>query len=118
MAWGWFSANEDGEVVAKTDVQDDGTVNRYDYTVPDHIEEGHGDKWYKNMDDFMDDKPLGSRDKNDPSSINRSWKGPGYDLDISIIDGLSVEELNYLKYSLNNSILYSQNHCLLQKLYK
>ena len=27
----WFSANEDGEVVAKTDVQSNGAVNRYEY---------------------------------------------------------------------------------------
>lgn len=27
----WFSANEDGEVVTKTDVQSNGSVNRYKY---------------------------------------------------------------------------------------
>ena len=35
--FGWFSANEDGEVVAKTDVRDDGTVHRYEYTREDDV---------------------------------------------------------------------------------
>ena len=34
--FGWFSANEDGEVVAKTDVQKNGAVNRYEYTEPSY----------------------------------------------------------------------------------
>ena len=85
--FGWFSCDEDtGEVVAKTDVQEDGTVNRYDYTVPDKIKEGHGDKWYKDMDKFLEDEPSGSRDKDDEESKDRPWYGNGYDLGLSKVE--------------------------------
>ena len=77
--WGWFSCDKDsGEVVAKTDVQNDGTVNRYTYTKPDNIKEGHGDTWYNNINDFYNDNPIDSRPKDAPESINRPWKGNGH----------------------------------------
>lgn len=116
--WGWFSANEEGEVVAKTEVKDDGTVHRYDYTVPDQIQYGHGHTEYENMEEFIKDNPRYVRSKNDPRSYNRSWKGNGYDLDLSLIEGLSAEEL----YRFRNTLLQSkvqvrsQNDILVLKL--
>lgn len=102
MGWGWFSCDEDtGEVVAKTDVQNDGAVNRYEYTKSDDIKAGHGDTRYDSMDDFLNDKPDidTSRDKNDPSSIDRPWFGNGYNFG-----------LNYFKkYENSNYCLHSQN---------
>ena len=49
----WFSANDDGEVVAKTDVHDDGEVHRYPYTEEDDITKGHGHIVYPSMEDFI-----------------------------------------------------------------
>ena len=68
----WFSCDVDtGEVVAKTEINDDGSVNRYEYTVPDNIKEGHGDKSYESYEDFINDNPSFERDKNDEESIYR-----------------------------------------------
>ena len=95
--WGWFSADEDGKVVAKTEVQPDGKVDRYPYTKPDDIKAGHGDEQYKDMKDFIKDKKSREpRDKDDPASINRKWFGNGYDLALETLDYLSKEELQYI----------------------
>lgn len=59
----WFSANDDGEVVAKTDVHDDGEVHRYPYTEEDDITKGHGHIVYPSMEDFINDDPSWERDK-------------------------------------------------------
>lgn len=48
------------------------------YTVPDDIKCGHGDTWYNTYDDFVNDEPACSRDKDDPDSINRFWSGNGH----------------------------------------
>ena len=70
----WFSADVDtGDVVAKTEIQTDGTVNRYEYTQPDNIKEGHGDTVYNSYRDFENDNPNRevSRDKDaDESMVN------------------------------------------------
>lgn len=76
---GYFSYDiETGDVVAKTVIHEDGSVNRYEYTVPDDIKGGHGDTWYDSYQDFVNDEPAGSRDKDDSESINRSWYGNGH----------------------------------------
>lgn len=93
----WFSADEDtGEVVAKTEIKEDGTVRRYEYTKPDDIKAGHGDKAYDSYKDFENDNPSFERDKNDSDSINRRWYGNGYDLALETLKSLSLEELQEL----------------------
>lgn len=90
-SFSWYGADvESGKVVSKTDVHSDGSINRYEYTEPDCIEAGHGDKWYNDMNDYLNDNPAGSRDKNDPKSIDRPWYGNGYD--ISLIELKSMRE--------------------------
>ena len=85
--FGWFSCDEEtGDVVAKTDVHKDGTINRYEYTKPDDIKAGHGDKWYDDMKSFIEDKPSGERDKDAEDSKNRRWSGNGFDLGLSKIE--------------------------------
>jgi hypothetical protein len=106
-SYSWFSANENGEVVAKTDVQKNGAINRYEYTVPDHIEKGHGDTRYDSMEDFINEKPSWSRDKNDAESIERHWKGNGY--------SLTINELLSIKEELISSRYYTSRKLLLKK---
>lgn len=102
----WFSADiESGDVVAKTDIKDDGTVRRYEYTEPGNIRAGHGDKSYKSYEDFLDDHPDYIRDKDDPESINRRWFGNGYDLGINDLLELTSDELrNIMQSSINNYV--------------
>ena len=102
--FGWFSANEDGEVVAKTDVQKNGAVNRYEYTEPDHIEKGHGDIRYDSMEDFLNDNPSRVRDKDDPDSIDRRWEGNGYNIIVENLKELK-EELLSSKCSTSSKLL-------------
>ena len=93
----WFSCDDEtGKVVAKTEIKSDGTVRRYPYTVPDKIKEGHGDTWYDSVDDFMKDMPKGSRDKDDPKSKDRPWRGNGYDLGVSDLMSLPYDELQMI----------------------
>lgn len=93
----WFSADQDtGDVVAKTEIKDDGKVRRYEYTDPDNIKAGHGDNAYDSYEDFENDNPSYVRDKNDPASINRRWHGNGYDLALEVLNNLSLEELQEL----------------------
>ena len=100
----WFSANEDGEVVAKTDVQSNGAVNRYEYTVPDHIEKGHGDIRYDSMEDFLNDNPSRVRDKDDPDSIDRRWEGNGYSMTLDDLKRLK-EKILFSKYYTSSRLL-------------
>ena len=93
MPWGWFSANEDGEVVAKTDVQDTGRVDRYPYTKPDDITAGHGHTIYDDMDKFLKDESRWSRDKDDDESIERHWSGPGYNFEMETIEEIDIPEI-------------------------
>ena len=88
---GWFSADDDGKVVAKTEIRDDGSVHRYDYTKPDDIEAGHGHKKWNDLDSYLhdDEHPDKTfREKDDPKSINRRWHGNGYDLNMHTLDKL------------------------------
>ena len=93
MPWGWFSANEDGEVVAKTNVEDSGRVNRYPYTEPDDITAGHGHTTYDDMDKFLKDDPRWSRDKDDDESIGRPWFGPGYNFEMETPEEIDIPEI-------------------------
>ena len=75
----WFSCDQDtGEVVAKTEIKENGSVRRYEYTEPDNIKKGHGDRWYDNVEKFMNDDFRGERRKESSKSINRPWKGNGH----------------------------------------
>ena len=113
MSKGWFSCDDEtGKVVAKTDMKKDGTVRRYDYTEPDDISKGHGDKKYDNMEQFLKNNPSFVRDKNDPKSINRRWHGNGYDLGISELENLSLEEL----YSLKTAFIHSTAELMLDEM--
>ena len=103
----WFSANEDGEVVAKTDVHENGEVHRYPYTEEDDISKGHGHVVYNSMEDYINDDPSWERDKNDPKSKNRPWTGNGYNL--------TVEDLLYIKEELLSSKYYTSPRLLLKK---
>lgn len=103
----WFSANDDGEVVAKTDVHDDGEVHRYPYTEEDDITKGHGHIVYPSMEDFINDDPSWERDKDDPNSKDRPWEGNGYTM--------TVEELKNLKEEILSSKYYISSKLLLKK---
>lgn len=103
MGQGYFSCDVDtGKVVAKTDIRSDGTVGRYTYTSPDYIQGGHGHEEYESVDDFLREmnkdksEPQWKRDKDDPDSINRRWKGNGYDLGINDLMSLSYSELQMI----------------------
>ena len=102
--FGWFSANEDGEVVAKTDVSENGEVNRYPYTEEDDISKGHGHIKYNSMEDFLDDNPSWERDKDDPKSIDRRWNGNGYSVTIEDLKKIK-EELLCSKYHTSLKLL-------------
>ncbi len=102
----WFSADEDGKVVAKTNVRDNGTVARYEYTEPDDVSKGHGHKEYENMEKFIEDKPYYTRDKYTEKSKNKKWHGEGYTL--------TIEDLIELKEELNNSKLHTTSELLLK----
>ena len=118
--WGWFSADQDtGEVVAKTEVDDNGSVNRYPYTKPDDIKAGHGHEHYANMQDFINGKTdRKARDKDDPESINRSWKGNGYDLALETLNNLSLEELQQLLTFINESYIHTNEDMLVKSVHK
>ena len=103
----WFSANDDGEVVAKTDVHDDGEVHRYPYTEEDDITKGHGHIVYPSMEDFINDDTSWERDKDDPNSKDRPWEGNGYTM--------TVEELKNLKEEILSSKYYTSLKLLLKK---
>lgn len=103
----WFSADEDGNVVAKTDVRDDGKVHRYTYTEPDDISKGHGHAVYDSLEDFYDDNPSWERDKDDEKSLDRDWNGNGYNL--------TLEELKELKRKLLENQYNNSAKLLLRK---
>lgn len=103
----WFSANEDGEVVAKTDVKGNGEVHRYTYTKEDDISKGHGHAIYESMEDFVaDEDPEWERDKDSPKSINRRRHGEGYNM--------ILEELKLLKECIISSELHTSNELILK----
>lgn len=72
--------------------------------------EGHGDKYYESLEDFMNDNPDFERDKDDPESINRPWYGNGYNL--------TLEELKELKKQLININYYTTKDILTLSLKK
>jgi len=76
----WFSADSRGRAVAKTEIHSDGTVHRFEYTVPDRIHEGHGHQKYNSIQEFIrkhPDEADWERRVDHPDSINRKWKGQG-----------------------------------------
>ncbi|HPE15079.1 MAG TPA: hypothetical protein PLT65_04520 [Bacilli bacterium] len=118
MSWGWFSSNEEGKVVAKTDVHDDGSVHRYDYTKEDDISAGHGHTKYDNMNDFMNGKSSWSRGKNDSGSAGRGWKGNGFNLNIDDMDFLDENELMVRSEEIRKSAVFSYDDLMILKLTK
>jgi hypothetical protein len=103
----WFSANENGEVVSKTDIHDNGEIHKYPYTKEDDITKGHGHEVYNNIEDFINGEASWSRDKDDPRSKNRIWKGNGY--------SLTINELLNIKEELISSRYYTSRKLLLKK---
>jgi hypothetical protein len=73
----WFSADFQGRVIAKTQINSDGSIDRFEYTIPDKIHEGHGHKHYKTFRDFENDYPEWEREADDAKSIRRHWAGNG-----------------------------------------
>ncbi len=112
---GWFSTDDEGKVIAKTEIREDGTVHRYPYTKADDIKAGHGhDKW-DSVDSYLydDEHPDKTfRDKNDSKSKDRRWKGNGYDLGINELENLSLEEL----YSLKTAFIHSTVELMLDEM--
>ena len=109
MSFSWFSCDKDnGKVVDKTDVHDDGTVHRYSYVVPDEIKKGHGHEKYDSMESFVNgDEPSWKRDKDDERSKNRPWTGNGYEL--------TIDELNEMKEQLINMKINTTIKILMKK---
>lgn len=74
----WFSANSRGQVVAKTEIHADGTVHRYEYSIPDDIHAGHGHQRYNSLQDFIRNHPEDADwERKREDSLNRRWKGQG-----------------------------------------
>ena len=76
----WFSADSRDRVVAKTVINRDGSVTRYQFTVPDNPHAGHGHAVWNTIEKFLKDHPEEAdweRKANHPDSINRKWKGNG-----------------------------------------
>ena len=103
----WFSADEDGNVVAKTDVKENGEVHRYTYTELDDISKGHGHAIYDSLEDFYNDDLRWERDKEDDSSKNRPWHGNGYNM--------SIEDLKELKEHLLKQKFNTTSKLILKK---
>lgn len=89
MKWGWNTVDDEGNIVGKTTVRDDGKIDRYDATNGD-FSNGHGHNVYSSMDEYIDsccasfagEKTGGdiySRDSNDDDSIGREWEERGED---------------------------------------
>lgn len=115
----WFSADEDtGDVVAKTEIKSDGSVRRYEYTDPDNIKGGHGDRAYSSYKDYENDKPSYDRPKDDPKSINRRWYGNGYDLALEVLNNLSLEELQDLLEVSSENYVHTSEEMLVRGTHK
>ncbi len=90
--WGWYTTDDDGNIVGKTDVDEEtGRVDVYDATDGD-FDMGHGHDVYSSMDAYDDsvcDQFAGnesggdiySRDPDDEDSYGRDWEDRGWDDD-------------------------------------
>lgn len=103
----WFSANDEGKVVAKTDVKENGEIHRYEYTEEDNVKKGHGHEVYENFEDMENGKPIYERDKDADESINRPWYGNGFNV--------SLNELYDLREKILNDKYYTSIKLLLKK---
>ena len=113
---GWFGSDEDGNVVSKTEIKSDGTVHKYDYTKPDDIQAGHGHVKWNNVSSYLNDNEnpdKNIRDKNDSRSINRRWRGNGYDLGIYDLESLSLLQLKTLKETIQNEYMHSLDEIMI-----
>ena len=54
----FFTTDEHGNVISKTNIHPDGSVSRYPYTTPDQIKKGHGHQEWGSMDDYLQDENL------------------------------------------------------------
>lgn len=115
----WFSADVDtGEVVAKTEIKGDGSIRRYEYTKPDDITAGHGDKSYDSYEDFENDNPSYIREKDDSLSINRRWYGNGYDLTLETLNNEALEEVQELLMTSSKYYDYTFEEMLVSNMHK
>jgi hypothetical protein len=113
--WGWFSADEEGNVVGKTEVDSEGRVHQYPYTTPDNVKDGHGHTIYESMDDFIKENPSWSRDKDSDDSKDRGWKGNGYIL--LSLKNLTFYELQLLEAKTKNDYLKKSARSLINNYY-
>ena len=119
--FGWFSSDDDGNVIAKTEVQSDGSVDRYNYTKADDISAGHSHEKWKSMDSYLHDDEHPDRkfrDKNDSESINRRWRGPGYDLTLEVLSNLSLEELQELLEASSENYVHTSEEMVVKGTHK
>ena len=110
----WFSADVDtGKVVAKTDVREDGTVGRFEYTKPDDPNGGHGHLEYDSMEDFIKDNPSYERDKNSEKSSRKPWRGNG--MLLGELGKLSFEDLQILEATTDNEYIKRSARVMLER---
>ena len=118
---GWFGSDEDGRVVSKTEIDhSDGTVHKYPYTEADNIHAGHGHERWDSLDSYMNDNSNPDRtyrSTDDPRSINRRWRGDGYDLALDVLNDLSLEELELL-LSPSKNYVHTSEEMLVKGMHK
>ena len=115
----FFTTDEHGNVISKTNIHPDGSVSRYPYTTPDQIKKGHGHQEWGSMDDYLqDEKPDWQRSKNAKKSINRHWSGPGYDLALEVLNNLSLEELQELFEVSSGNYVHTSEEMLIRSAHK
>lgn len=116
---GFFTANDDGQVVAKTEINPDGSVDRYPYTKPDDIKSGHGHQTWGDLDDYLlDKKPDWERDKDAQKSQNRRWRGQGYDLSLEELNNLSIGELQELLELTSDNYIHTTEEIFIRNTHK
>lgn len=58
------------------------------------------------------------RDKNDSESINRRWRGPGYDLTLEVLSNLSLEELQELLEASSENYVHTSEEMVVKGTHK
>ena len=115
----FFTTDEYGNVISKTNIHPDGSVSRYPYTTPDQIKKGHGHQEWGSMENYLqDEKPDWQRSKNAKNSQNRRWSGPGYNLALEMLNDLSLEELQELLELLSEDYVHTSEEMLVRGTHK
>ena len=115
----FFTTDEYGNVISKTNIHPDGSVSRYPYTTPDQIKKGHGHQEWGSMENYLqDEKPDWQRSKNAKNSQNRCWSGPGYNLALEMLNDLSLEELQELLELSSEDYVHTSEEMLVRGTHK